>query len=428
MCVKHELPYGKPEKKNEANWNLHKTRTSNWTKEQKADFDDFFGFVQVKVRTLRKDIVPLHGIKHNGKLEFPIMENWTHTTLFSEEIKLGLKENQYDYIFGDAIEFQRGMILKDFMQDGFQKKAEAKSKNQSAMAQIWKIIINSGYGWFGLRTQNRDGIEIHELGSPRVLLDDEQVINEADFKNYTIIRKRKTLPVEDFNVGVASAVTAWARMRLWELIRAIHKLGGKVASVDTDSVKTNIDVLNTPELQKEFMWDFTGDELGSLKNECNEEMEKAIKKAKAKGKVDLARRLQADHDYHMKKERGSLYFDSLITYQAKFYSVEKTLRSGHKLDMSKCKGHNGGDLKHANFEDETGMSFQNVKMKQFLKPKSGMVSESQPWGVCLKNIEKTFNRLRKYKWDRTKHRWLDAGVAYTKGRVDAHGYVTPNRI
>lgn len=428
MCVKHQLPCGKPETKNESNWNLYKTRSSEWTKQQKAEFADFFGFVQVRVRTLRSDIVPLHGIKHTGKLEFPIMDKWTYTTLFSEEMKLGLKENQYDYILGEGIEFQRGMILKDFMMDGFKKKAEAKSRNQSAMAQIWKIIINSGYGWFGLRTQDRDGIEIHELGSPRVLLDDEQVINEADYKNYTIIRKRKNLPIEDFNVGVASAVTAWARMRLWELIRAIHKLGGKVAYVDTDSVKTNIDVLNTPELQKEFMWDFTGDELGSLKNECNEEMEKAIKKAKAKGKVELARRLKADHDHHMKKEKGSLYFDSLITYQAKFYSVKKTLKSGHKLDMSKCKGHNGGNLNHENFKDDNGASFQNVKMKQFLKPKSGMVSESRPWGVCLKSIEKTFNRLRKYKWDRKYNKWVDNGFAYTKGRVDDRGYVSPNII
>ena len=81
----------------------------------------------------------------------------------------------------------------------------------------------------------------------------------------------------------AAAVTAWARMRLFRLIRAIHKHGGKVAYVDTDSVKCNIDVLNTPALRKEFMWDGTGDELGSLKNECNEEMEKAVKKAKKAG-------------------------------------------------------------------------------------------------------------------------------------------------
>ena len=101
--------------------------------------------------------------------------------------------------------------------------------NQAALAQVWKIIINSGYGFFGLRTQDRDAVEIHELGSPRVLIDDEQIISEADFKNYTIIRKKKNLPIEDFNVGVASAVTAWARMRLFRLIRAIHKHGGKVA-------------------------------------------------------------------------------------------------------------------------------------------------------------------------------------------------------
>ena len=173
-----------------------------------------------------------------------------------------------------------------------------------------------------MRTQDRDAVEIHELGSPRVLIDDEQIISEADFKNYTIIRKKKNLPVEDFNVGVAAAVTAWARMRLFRLIRAIHKHGGKVAYVDTDSVKCNIDVLNTPALRKEFMWDGTGDELGSLKNECNEEMEKAVKKAKKaaekSGDYTNYNKVKKDHEHHMKVEKGSLHFDSLMTYQAKF--------------------------------------------------------------------------------------------------------------
>ena len=34
--------------------------------------------------------------------------------------------------------------------------------------------------------------------------------------------------------------------------------------------------------------------------------------------------------------------------------------------------------------------------------------------------------LRKYKFDRKTKRWVDNGVAYTKGRVDSRGYVTPN--
>ena len=36
--------------------------------------------------------------------------------------------------------------------------------------------------------------------------------------------------------------------------------------------------------------------------------------------------------------------------------------------------------------------------------------------------------IRKYKFDRKTKRWVDNGVAYTKGRVDSRGYVTPNII
>jgi hypothetical protein len=34
------------------------------------------------------------------------------------------------------------------------------SYGKPAMAQAYKIIINSGYGFWGLRTQDRDGVEI----------------------------------------------------------------------------------------------------------------------------------------------------------------------------------------------------------------------------------------------------------------------------
>ena len=158
----------------------------------------------------------------------------------------------------------------------------------------------------------------------------KNLISEADIGNYTIQRKKKDLPIEDFNVAVASAITSYARMRLFDLIHAIHTEGGRVFYTDTDSIICDVDILNTPHLQKEFMPDKTGDALGSLKNECNEQLEKAMKKAKGKRREALT----ADYEHHMKHEKGSLYYDKLITYQAKFYSVQKTLHSGEVLDIS----------------------------------------------------------------------------------------------
>ena len=163
--------------------------------------------------------------------------------LFSEEIKMGLKHNQYEYIFGNGIHFNRGPLLKSFMDEGFKLKASAKAAGHATLANVWKTCINSGYGWWGLNVNDKDGLEFHDPGSPRCLLDDENIISECDHPNYTTIRKFKKLPCKDFNVGVAAAITSWARMRLWNLIIDIEALGGIVAYVDSDSVKTNIDVV-----------------------------------------------------------------------------------------------------------------------------------------------------------------------------------------
>ena len=406
----NELPYGEPQQMDASNWQLHGSKTSDWTPDQRKQFDSFYGFVKVKVRTKNANIVPLHGVKHMKKLLFPVMDNWIDTTLFSEEIKKGLQLDQYEYIIGDAIGFKKTLLLKDYMIDGFQRKADAKTKGLTCLAQIWKIIINSGYGWLGLRTMDRDGVEIFEKGSPLSLLDVKNLISEADIGNYTIQRKKKNLPIEDFNVAVASAITSYARMRLFDLIHAIHAEGGRVFYTDTDSIICDVDILNTPHLQKEFMPDKTGDALGSLKNECNEQLEKAMNKAKGKRKETL----KADYDYHMEHEKGSMYYDKLITYQAKFYSIHKTLHSGEVLDISKCKGYKPDEL-----NSDTNLSYEmfeaddtliQVPQDQFLVPKSGMVNESDSWGVKLKGITKTYNRN------------------YKKGIVDETRRISPIRI
>jgi len=107
--------------------------------------------------------------------------------------------------------------------------------------------------------------------------------------------------------------------------------------------------------------------------------------------------------------------------QAKFYSCQKTLRSGHKLSMSKCKGHKNpnGEVTHSSFVDPEDEIFVNVKMTEFKRPKSGFVTENESPSVKLKYKKKTFNRILNSK----------KKVAYTKGCVNPQTlYIKPNRI
>ena len=82
----------------------------------------------------------------------------------------------------------------------------------------------------------------------------------------------KDLPIKDFNVGVASAISSYSRCRLWSLIDGIESKGKRVFMCDTDSVITDAKLNDYPDLMEEFMWDGCGDALGSLKNEADDHL------------------------------------------------------------------------------------------------------------------------------------------------------------
>ena len=114
-----------------------------------------------------------------------------------------------------------------FFEEAFKRKAEAKKAGNKALAQVWKIIINSAYGFWGIRVEDKDSVLIQEKGA----CDIHDYINRGKFLNYTeigkygIARVLKDLPIKDFNVGVASAISSYSRCRLWSLIDGIESKG-----------------------------------------------------------------------------------------------------------------------------------------------------------------------------------------------------------
>ena len=94
--------------------------------------------------------------------------------------------------------------------------------------------------------------------------DIHEYINRGKFLNYTeigkygIARVLKDLPIKDYNVGVASAISSYSRCRLWSLIDGIESKGKHVFMCDTDSVITDAKLNDYPELMKEFMWGLRG--------------------------------------------------------------------------------------------------------------------------------------------------------------------------
>lgn len=381
--------------------------------------EGFFGWVRCKVKTKNKKAVPKHAILNNSRLIFPICENWTEMNLFSEELDYDI----YDYQFIEGVKFEKAKFKKKFFNDGFIKKAKSKANGNPAMAQAYKIIINSGYGFWGLRTKDRDGVIIFEPNdnSYRKYLDTDKLLSIREHNDYVFCRVMKDLDVEDFNVAVASAISSYARSKLHSLITAIRGVGGLVYYMDTDSVICSINLNDHMDIKRKFQWDGDGSELGSLKNECDEVVEKLLKKLYPdKNENDeyiIGNKQLRDFIFKklVEKENGNLSFDEGIITGCKQYALKKQFEIDdeiHNVEIVKLKGYSQRDDK-LKFNDmlhiNEGKNKIQQEQTQFICPKSNYVSDTRAFNIKSKKITKSFRRC------------------YTKGQV-FKDWVLPLRV
>ena len=406
-----DLPYGEPR---------HHVYEEGANKHH---MDDFFGFVRCKVKTIDKKALPLHCMYKDSRLIFPIFEEWTELVIFTPELNYDI----YDYIFIEGWRFEKGPVMKKFFEKGFLKKATAKKNGQTARAQAQKIIINSGYGFWGLRTKERDGIEILKKGDNRfqMLMAQNKVTNIRVTKKYLVLRTLKDLDIKDFNVSIAAAISSYARVRLWEFITAIRNAGGEAYYGDTDSVICNINLNDYPEIQREFQPDLTGETLGSIKNEADEIVGKHIKK-KIKQKypgheTDLKQRDALNEDVQSRLDdiraryNGNIPFDKLIVNGCKAYSLQmniEILGEMTTLEINKLKGwsnlgqSNKLDYKMARSLNTDGNTISQDQL-QFRCPKANYVSETESFKIKSLTVTKSFRQI------------------YTKGNIEEGGAITP---
>lgn len=340
MEARHLLPYGEP-----VVWSSFPQDEMHVMALPKA----FFGFARCLVRSteLGKLRKPLHGIKNaakGGKLLFAHIDDWREVTLFSEEIRKGEAEGLYEYRAIDGLGFKRGYVMREANETLFAMKAQAKAEGKSAMEKALKIVINSMYGFWGLRTEKRESVKIFPSQNTPVYdyLSRNALVEEVNHGKYTCLRVIDDLNVIDFNVGVAAAITSWARVTIWGLMDDIDQRGGKVFSCDTDSVTTNFDLSQHMDLLEKHVPDWEtatpGAQLGSLKCECTDEIEKLLKKRGFKG---------AELNKAMAFERGSESWKpipfchpegTLVNGANKLYALRTRLKHGGGHELCKAKG------------------------------------------------------------------------------------------
>ena len=392
------LPYGKP--------------TVVKLKRCKKLDNSFFGFVECLVRTKNKKCIPKHALIKDDRLIFPIFDNWTKISVFSEE----LDYEQYEYEFITGVQFKKGRIKQRFFNEGFRNKALSKKNGNPAMAQAYKIIINSGYGFWGLRTKDRDGIIICEPNSHNYMgyLNSDKLISIREHNDYVFCRIKKDLDVSDFNVGIAAAISSYARSKLHSLLTAVRKAGGKIYYCDTDSIICNINLNDYPDIKKKFQWDGNGEELGSLKNECDEYIEKIIKK-EYPDKLGFSKEFRKKELQRIKDiEGGNNYFDKGIITGCKQYALQKYIMVNNKLhiiEIVKCKGYSqkNDKLKFENMVSLNRGNKMSQQQTQFRCPKSNYVSETKAFVIKSQKVIKSFRKT------------------YSKGQI-LQNHVLPFRI
>ena len=90
---------------------------------------------------------------------------------------------------------------------------------------------------------------------------------------------------------------------------------------DTDSIITDCNLRQYPDLMERFMWDGCGKELGALKNEA----------------VDLINDKKVLEE-QIEHDGGEIYFDECQILGPKQYSLKKTFVNNKTVEIVKCKG------------------------------------------------------------------------------------------
>ena len=298
----------------------------------------FHGFVRVQVVTTDATVLPLHGYRYQDKLVFPVFQIPTELVLFADEIYKGQSLHCYSYKFLDAIRFPaQEPILKDFFEKMVEAKQTHRAAGRNALSFSCKIIANSGYGFWGIRTADRDGFRV--LPNQDISWYDDLINNRlvslCRFPNYTFCRVLHDLSIYDHNVGIASAITSWSRMRLYELLRALQLAEPEnplaICYCDTDSVITSVNLQDHPQLIQEFQLDpatqtvSRGGALGTLKCEVDELVHSKL------SSIEAAEQLRHDGG-------AEFCLDTVILVAAKGYSCSKTLYTGETVSINKLKG------------------------------------------------------------------------------------------
>jgi len=206
------------------------------TNEKLDDFKDNLSHYEAIAKcniTINK---PAIGVK-SERLIFPIGTFDCYIT--KPEIEYVLKEGKINKVYEVAY-YDSDNLFSDFVDELYNLRIKYKQEGNKIYELIAKLILNSLYGKFGEKRIEwiEDNIDIFPFTG---IIDVANVESGEQF-TYLVIGNnclRKMREEESYNSfpAIASYITSYSRMYLWELIEKANK--DNVYYVDTDSLFTN---------------------------------------------------------------------------------------------------------------------------------------------------------------------------------------------
>lgn len=221
--MKNELyPVGEPKEVN--NPILIKSYFENWLQNH-----DGLGFIQCVVNIPVQSIPPLPC--KMGKLAFPcgtVCGTWTYPELeyAINECGVEILEWQIGVHF-----FKTYPVFRDFIDTMYSIKEEGTRTNNIALRTFGKLIQNCGYGYTGMRRDDKSGYDSIEN------MDKYPVVLEVNRK-LGYIEVPTDIKAEYIQVQIAAYVTSYARLKLLKTLKMAEKTA-TVFYCDTDSIVTD---------------------------------------------------------------------------------------------------------------------------------------------------------------------------------------------
>jgi len=241
----------------------------------------WFGMVKCYVRTTDFTMKPYLPYKDEvGKLCFSHFQNSKLLWITTEEWRY-IIDNKLGYEITpiEILDYghQKSKYFQGMVDKLFQAKKEAELAKNDARRAMSKIIVNSLYGFWGIKISDNEQLSIQQFKNPQKKsayinkhLCRNRLLGFEDVGEKTLIRTKEKLDAKCANIIIAQFTTAYARTELYTLMMDLKKSNGEVYYCDTDSVITDLDLSKeeNKELAEKYCLCVKGEKLGDLTNEA----------------------------------------------------------------------------------------------------------------------------------------------------------------